>query len=115
MTWNGTISYGSRAIYTCGPYGKFQAAPNSQLYEEQVATCSWNKSWTPEVLPNCVATSCPEVPFPPSSSGLVYKPDSKNNITLNTGIFSIGIKTSLTNISLLGNLVDKAIIYKNDD
>jgi hypothetical protein len=85
MAWDGSISYNSSATYTCGPYGNFQAKPGGPLYEEQVIVCSWNKSWTPEVIPQCVATSCPSVPFPPSSSGMIYRPDAKNNITLNTG------------------------------
>ena len=85
MAWDGSISYNSSATYTCGPYGNFQAKPGGPLYEEQVIVCSWNKSWTPEAIPQCVATSCPSVPFPPSSSGMIYRPDAKNNITLNTG------------------------------
>jgi hypothetical protein len=32
-----------------------------------------------------VATSCPQIPFPPASSNLVYKPDAKNNMTLKSG------------------------------
>jgi hypothetical protein len=86
--WNGTVSFRSRALYTCGPYGKFQATPTSPLYEEQDSVCAWNKSWVPEVLPDCVSTSCPDVPFPPSFTGLIYRPDAKNNITLNSGIFN---------------------------
>ncbi len=85
MAWDGSISYNSSATYTCGPYGNFQAKPGGPLYEEQVVVCSWNKSWTPEVIPQCVATSCPSVPFPPSYTGMIYRPDAKNNITLNTG------------------------------
>jgi hypothetical protein len=85
MVWDGSISFNSSATYTCGPYGNFQAIPNGPLSVEQTIVCSWNKSWTPAVLPPCVATSCPSVPFPPSSTGMIYKPDAKNNITLNTG------------------------------
>jgi hypothetical protein len=32
-----------------------------------------------------VATSCPQIPFPPASTNLVYKPDAKNNMTLKSG------------------------------
>jgi hypothetical protein len=42
-------------------------------------------SWVPEVVPNCVATSCPQIPFPPSSTGLVFRPDARNNMTLQSG------------------------------
>ncbi len=55
-------------------------------------TCAWNQSWTPSVLPNCVATSCPQIPFPPASTNLVYKPDAKNNMTLKSG------KNNLANV-----------------
>ena len=85
QVWDKQISFGSKSTYTCGPFAKFQATPNAPLYEEQVAICSWNKSWTPKVLPNCVATSCPEVPFPPYSTGMIYRPDDNGNFSLQTG------------------------------
>ncbi len=59
--------------------------PGNTLLETQVVTCAWNQSWSPPVLPSCVATSCPQIPFPPASSNLVYKPDAKNNMTLKSG------------------------------
>jgi hypothetical protein len=39
-----------------------------------------------------VATSCPQIPFPPASTNLVYKPDAKNNMTLKSG------KNNLANV-----------------
>ena len=47
--------------------------------------CGWNKSWVPDVLPNCAATSCQDIPFPPKRLGLEYSPDEKNNMTLISG------------------------------
>jgi hypothetical protein len=84
VAWSGSYAYGTNVSYTCGPYGRFQGPGNTQ-YETVTATCAWNMSWVPEVVPNCVATSCPQIPFPPSSTGLVFKPDARNNMTLRSG------------------------------
>lgn len=78
--------YETDILYTCGPYGNFLGS-DGLLHEELVATCAWNKTWVPGVLDVCVATSCQEIPFPPTSIGLEYAPDSKNNITLASGSF----------------------------
>jgi hypothetical protein len=59
--------------------------PSKSKFETQIVTCGWNKSWVPEVLPDCVATFCQQIPFPPATTGLVYKPDAKNNMTLKSG------------------------------
>ena len=55
---------------------------NGSLYEESVTECGWNKTWIPNILDPCAATSCQEIPFPPKQIGLVYTPDEKNNITV---------------------------------
>ncbi len=83
-SWDGAYAYGTNITYTCGPYGKFQG-PGNTTVDTQIATCGWNKSWVPDVLPDCVATYCPQIPFPPASTGLVYRPDAKNNMTLKSG------------------------------
>ena len=49
------------------------------------AECQWNKTWSPSVLPDCTATACQDIPFPPKEIGFVYSPDAKNNITLTSG------------------------------
>jgi hypothetical protein len=82
--WDGNYAFGTNISYTCGPYGNFQGPGNTQ-YETQVVTCAWNTSWVPSVLPSCVATFCSQIPFPPASTGLVYRPDAKNNMTLQSG------------------------------
>jgi hypothetical protein len=87
--WDGNYAYGTNISYTCGPYGNFQGPGNTQ-YETQVVTCAWNMSWVPSVLPSCVATFCSQIPFPPASTGLVYRPDAKNNMTLQSGTFLDG-------------------------
>ena len=51
-----------------------------------ISECAWNKTWIPGELPDCKATSCQRVPFPPKRIGLVYTPDEKNNMTLETGM-----------------------------
>ncbi len=82
--WNGSYKYGTRIKYSCGPYGKFELE-GGKLTNEIYSECSWNKSWTPAVLPTCVATACPDIPFPPKEIGMVYAPDNKNNMTLVSG------------------------------
>jgi hypothetical protein len=66
-------------LYTCGPYGNF-LTPDGTLYEELVARCAWNKTWVPAVLPDCGATSCQQVLFPPKKTGLQFLPDAKNSL-----------------------------------
>ena len=78
--WDGEISYDSSVLYTCGPYGNF-LSPEGDLYEELMASCSWNMSWTPSKLPSCGATACQEVPFPSKSTGLELLPDEKGSLT----------------------------------
>ena len=73
------MSYTSSALYTCGPYGNFLSSDGS-LYEELVAQCEWNMSWSPSSLPACAATSCQEVPFPPRATGLQFVPDAENSL-----------------------------------
>ena len=79
--WDGSFSYGTQVLYTCGPYGNFQR-PDGSLYEYLVSTCTWDRTWYPPVLEPCAATSCQLVPFPPKDTGLVHLPDSENPITL---------------------------------
>ena len=93
-TWDGSIAYGTNISYTCGPYGNF-IGPGNTMFETQISTCGWNKSWVPDVLPDCVATFCPQIPFPPASSGLVYQPDAKNNMTLKSGNFKMYYKNKI--------------------
>ena len=47
--------------------------------------CGWNKSWVPAQIPPCAAKACQDIPFPPKKLGLVYSPDEKNNMTLESG------------------------------
>ena len=69
--WDGELAYGSSVLYTCGPYGNF-LSPEGDLFEELTAFCAWNQTWIPNSLPQCGATSCQEVPFPPKSTGLEF-------------------------------------------
>ena len=85
IDWNGSVSYGSRAVYTCGPYGNFLQPSSGALHVEEVAVCAWNKSWVPPSLPTCAATHCQTIPLPPPATGLLYRPDAKNNMTLKSG------------------------------
>ena len=78
--WSGDFHYGTEVLYTCGPYGSFQAADGS-LYEELSAVCAWNQTWSPAVLDPCVATSCQQIPFPPKQTGLVYLEDPENPLS----------------------------------
>lgn len=75
--WDRSYEYNTTIIYTCGPYGQFQL-PSGKLIKEVVSSCAWNKSWTPNTLPPCVAKSCPIIPFPPSYTGMVFVPDPKS-------------------------------------
>ena len=52
------------------------------MFDNVIATCAWNKSWTPDVLDPCAATSCQEIPFPPKEIGLVKVDDPLNPITM---------------------------------
>ena len=79
--WNGQLQYGTSVLYTCGPYGNFQA-PSGEKYAELESRCAWNKTFSPGTLDPCVATSCQVIPFPPSEIGMVYSPDENNRITL---------------------------------
>ena len=79
--WNGNKIFETSIIYTCGPYGRFLSNEGT-LYSELISVCAWNKTWVPSVLDQCVATSCPVIPFPPRTIGLHYTPDTKNNISL---------------------------------
>ena len=47
-----------------------------------VSECAWNKTWVPEKLPSCVATSCQVIPFPPDDTGMIYKVDPDNPLTI---------------------------------
>ena len=78
--WSGDFHYGTEVLYTCGPYGSFQAADGS-LYEELSAVCAWNQTWSPAVLDPCGATSCQQIPFPPKQTGLVYLEDPENPLS----------------------------------
>ena len=79
--WNGDYVYKTSITYTCGPYGRFLSSEGT-LYENLISTCAWNKTWVPNELDICAATSCQVIPFPPKSIGMVYTPDAKNNISL---------------------------------
>ena len=79
--WNGELQYGTSVLYTCGPYGNFQA-PGGEKYAELESGCAWNKTFSPGTLDPCVATSCQVIPFPPPEIGMVYSPDENNRITL---------------------------------
>jgi hypothetical protein len=92
--WDGSYTYGTNISYTCGPYGKF-VSPGNIMFETQISTCGWNRSWVPDVLPDCVATYCPQIPFPPASTGLVYRPDAKNNMTLKSGSVVANISNNI--------------------
>ena len=84
--WSGAFIYQTEVLYTCGPYGKFLLQDGS-FADSVVSYCDWSKEWVPSELPSCVASSCPLIPFPPKSSGLIFKPDEENE-------FSIVSKTS---------------------
>ena len=79
--WNGELQYGTSVLYTCGPYGNFQA-PGGEKYAELESGCAWNKTFSLATLDPCVATSCQVIPFPPPEIGMVYSPDENNRITL---------------------------------
>ena len=49
--------------------------------EKIVSTCAWNKTWVPDKLPPCAATSCQVIPFPPDDTGMIYKVDPENPLT----------------------------------
>lgn len=83
--WDGSLSYQNKIKYTCGPYGKF-CTDKTNCQKELYAECLWNKTWSPPILPNCAATACQDIPFPPREIGFVYSPDAKNNMTLISGI-----------------------------
>ena len=40
--WTGSYEYGTKILYTCGPYGNFLSS-QGDLYEELWATCEWNR------------------------------------------------------------------------
>ena len=82
-TWDqtGKLTYLAKVTYSCGPFGRFQLKNGSSV-EEVVSTCMWNKSFVPDTLPDCRATSCPLIPTPAEFTGLVFKPDPKNNFSL---------------------------------
>ena len=49
--WDGGLEYETQISFTCGPYGSF---PDTEVV---VATCGWDKTWTPAQLPPCVCRS----------------------------------------------------------
>jgi hypothetical protein len=80
--WDGALEYGASVLYTCGAVGNFKERTEGTLYEEQVSTCAWNRTWAPPVLDPCAAIACQNIPFPPKSIGLEYVPDPANPISL---------------------------------
>ena len=78
--WDGGFHYGTEVLYTCGPYGSFQAS-DGRLYEELVSSCAWNQTWSPPVLDPCVSTSCQQIPFPPKQAGMLYLDDPDNPLS----------------------------------
>ena len=81
--WDGSYAYQTKIIYTCGPNGKFKLS-NGSLVDEFTSICSWNKSFVPIKLPECVATSCPIVPVPPKYTGLQFYHDPANDFRLDS-------------------------------
>ena len=81
--WNKKYDFGTEILYTCGPNGKF-LADNGTAFDEIVSTCTWNKSFIPAELPDCVATSCPIVPLPPKFTGLEFYFDPSNDFRLDS-------------------------------
>ena len=69
--WN--VFSGSKATYSCGPYGYFRST-NGEIYYRYIsslkkikktpfiasmeAECMWNKTWAPATLDPCLSTSC---------------------------------------------------------
>ena len=79
--WDGSREYLSEAAYTCGLYGHFRSEEGRD-YETQVSVCGWNRSWVPPSFDPCVSTSCQYIPFPPPETGLLYRPDPTNSLSL---------------------------------
>lgn len=50
--WDSSLAYKTEIIYTCGPFGQFKSS-KGKLRQEIIATCNWNKTWTPSVLDPC--------------------------------------------------------------
>lgn len=111
--WDGQFDYETPILYTCGPYGNFQA-PDSDLYQDLVSRCAWNRTWSPPELDPCAATSCQEIPFPPRSIGLEYVPDINNPITLQSEFAqynpSLPLKMNFPGPSFCGDSGQKMMI-----
>ena len=68
--WN--VFSGSKATYSCGPYGYFRSM-NEEIYyryehtynlakthliDSTESECVWNKTWVPATLDPCLSTAC---------------------------------------------------------
>ena len=79
--WSGESHYNSHINYTCGPYANF-LAPKGHKISVVESVCMWNKTWLPSSLPPCVYHACPEIPLPPTKSGLQFVPEASSNFSL---------------------------------
>ena len=53
---DGDFEYGSKAVYKCGKYGKFNYndGENDGIITQEVLQCEWAAFWTSRVLHECV-------------------------------------------------------------